>query len=234
MTDDARHTIRLADAIRAVGDEPYIPASVMSMTDEQWAEHDARVAASIEAERTAQSADRQRGKRAGLSKAGFPARALEAARVADESKSAIVRVKSWEPEDESVLVLSGSPGCGKTVAAAWWAMRRNQPPAFVRATTFAASSRYDRETRAAWFSAEAMVLDDLGTEYLDAKGSFLVDLDELLDVFYGDRKPLLITTNCTTTVFRERYGARVVDRIRECGSWFSTKDTSLRSDSRSK
>lgn len=163
-----------------------------------------------------------------LSTADFPRRAIDAARTADDSTAAIRRVCSWTPETESILVLSGAPGCGKTVAATWWASKQRRTPRFVRATTFAASSRYDRDTRDTWFNARGLVLDDLGTEYLDAKGSFLVDLDELLDVFYGDKKPLLITTNCTKDAFKERYGARVVDRLRESGSWFSISDASRR------
>jgi DNA replication protein DnaC len=72
------------------------------------------------------------------------------------------------------------------------------------------------------------VLDDLGSEYADAKGNFLVNLDELIDTFYGDKRPLLITTNCTDSEFKQRYGARIVDRIRECGSFYGIRTASLR------
>ena len=202
----------------------------MSLTDEQWAEHDARVAVERAKEAAEEAADQEARRYGRLTKAGFPQRALDAVRTADEAKSAIARIKTWDPEKSSVLVLSGAAGCGKTVAATWWALRHARSTIFVRASTFAASSRYDRETRAAWFAASAMVLDDLGTEYLDAKGSFLVDLDELIDVYYGDRKPLIITTNCKAEVFGKRYGERIVDRIRECGVFFAASGGSLRSD----
>lgn len=205
-----------------------LPAAIADMTDEQWAEHDARVAAARARDEALVEADRRRAMSDAFCRAGFPQRALDSARNA-QNTNAVTRVRGWDPARESVLVLSGSPGCGKTVAAAWWALRQPNAPTFVRATTFAASSRYDRETRATWFGASALVLDDLGTEYLDAKGSFLVDLDELMDVFYGDRKPLLITTNCALSTFRDRYGARVVDRLRECGAFCSLADPSLRS-----
>lgn len=196
-------------------------------TEAEWAENDAQIAAAREAEYAAAAGERAKAKRSRLEKAGFPTRALDAAAIGNATP-ALVRVRDWKPSDENVLVLSGSPGCGKTVAAAWWAAQQSWAPAFLRATSFAASSRYDRESRAAWLASNALVLDDLGTEYADAKGSFLVDLDELLDVFYGNRKPLLITTNCTAAVFRDRYGARIVDRIRECGSFCSLKGASLR------
>lgn len=209
-------------------DRPVDPWPHEQWTDEQWAEHDRKVAewSANRAARDAEAAERKRW--SDLLDAGFPKRSIEAAKSADQNTAAMQRVRSWDPTRESALVLSGSPGCGKTVAATWWAAQQESAPAFLRATTFAASSRYDREERSAWFEARALVLDDLGTEFLDAKGSFLVDLDELLDVFYGDRKPLLITTNCTHEVFRDRYGSRVMDRLRECATWFSASGTSMR------
>ena len=197
-------------------------------TDEQWAEHDQKIADQKAREVAEAETRRIQGKFRDLEKAGFPLRALRSAESADEKRSAVARVASWKCEDKSILVLSGPAGCGKTVAAAWWAIRQSKTPAFVRASTFAASSRYDRETRDAWFDAPALVLDDLGTEFLDAKGSFLVDLDELLDVFYGDAKPLLITTNADAGAFKARYGERVSDRVRECGVWFAMRDASMR------
>jgi DNA replication protein DnaC len=212
----------------ATAAELALPSTVATMTDDDWAAHDARIGA----ERSRQeSADRDRcdaNRRAALIAAGFPRRALDESAIADESKSAIARVKTWIAAPQGVLVLAGSKGCGKTVAATWWATRIASPAVFVRAATFAASSRYNRDERATWLGAAALVLDDLGMEFLDSKGSFLVDLDELIDVFYADYKPLLITTNSKADVFRERYGERIVDRIRECGSFFGIADASLR------
>jgi len=101
-------------------------------------------------------------------------------------------------------------------------------PLFLRASTFAATSRYDAKHRETVFAAPALVLDDLGAEYLDDKGSFLVDLDELIDTFYANRRPLLITTNLDRDRFYQRYGSRIRDRLRECGAFWETKSGSLR------
>jgi DNA replication protein DnaC len=197
-------------------------------TEEQWAEHDAKIlAARQESDRQEAAQDHAR-RLSAFEKAGWPRRALDSAETADVSKPGIVRAIAWKPAEECVLVLSGPPGCGKTTAAARWGLTRSWAPAFLRATTFAASSRYDHERRSSWLEADALVLDDLGAEYADTKGNFLVDLDELVDTFYGAKRPLLITTNCTDVEFKGRYGKRVVDRIRECGSWFSVNSASLR------
>lgn len=201
--------------------------SFATMTDEQWAERDARVGAELAAVRS-----RPEHTIGALVERGFPRRAAEQAAIADETRSAICRLSRWLDAPDGVLVIGGTKGCGKTVAGAWWALRIARPARFVRAASFAASSRYDRDERALLLKAPALVLDDLGAEYLDASGSFLVDLDELIDVFYGDRKPLLITTNCTRDEFKARYGERVADRMRECGSYFAIADGSLRSAAR--
>lgn len=196
--------------------------------DEDWAEHDRKVQAQRDAVATADSERRRKDRVADLLEAGFPRRAIDEAATADEAAPPVQRVAQWDISKHSTLVISGGNGCGKTVAATWWAMRFHGVPRFLRASTLAASSRYDRDQRSAILEAPALVLDDLGAEYMDSKGSFLVDLDELLDVFYGDYRPLLITTNSAFDVFRQRIGERVADRLRECGSFWATTAPSRR------
>jgi len=199
-------------------------------TQEQWDKHDAEIEARWRAGQEAKERERRKHHFSALAKAGWPKRALTAAQNADLEHPAIKRVAEWLKEDRTILVLAGVAGCGKTVASARWALedRLGHHTAFVRASTFARSSRFDSDTRNHWLRAYALALDDLGAEYVDAKGSLLTDLDELVDQFYGDCKRLLITTNLTPAQFRGRYGERVADRLRECGSWFSIASGSLR------
>lgn len=227
MTDDkhprANAEIPVADAALAA-----ITGLGPQLTDEQWAERDRAVQAERNAALRAGLERTRRERVTALHDAGFPRRALDEAAAADEAAPPIVRVAAWDVAKNSTLVISGGNGCGKTVAATWWALRFPGTPRFLRASTLAASSRYDRDERSAILAAPALVLDDLGAEYMDSKGSFLVDLDELLDVFYGDYRPLLITTNAAFDVFRSRIGERVADRLRECGSFWATTAPSRR------
>jgi hypothetical protein len=41
-----------------------------------------------------------------------------------------------------------------------------------------------------------------------------------VDTFYGDERPLVITTNATAPEFKTRYGARIERRVRECGRFY--------------
>ncbi len=168
-------------------------------------------------------------KRDRMSQRGWPRRTLEVAATADLQKPAIIALGAWKYDERNVVVINGGVGVGKTVAAARWCMGVANRIGFVRAPTFAASSRYDRETREMYYDAEGLCLDDLGAEYADKKESFLVDLDELIDTFYSDRRPLLITTNMKSPTFKTRYGLRIWDRLQQCANWIPIKsDGSLR------
>jgi hypothetical protein len=143
------------------------------------------------------------------------------------------------PARPTIVVLSGGIGTGKSCAAAVWAMRRQAR--FLTADAFARLSPYT----AAWdeyANWPAIVLDDLGREYLDPRGFFQSSLDSLVDRRYARALDLLITTNLRgkrrnperpaspedPPQFAERCGARVVDRIREVGKFLTIAGPSLR------
>lgn len=163
-----------------------------------------------------------------LDQLGWPRRALEVAERADTTNSAIAKLAGWDFERRNVAVLSGPRGTGKTAGAAWWALGRKERIRFGRAATFARTSRYDAEQASLWYDQPGLCLDDLGAEFLDSKGSFIVDFDELIDTYYADKRPLVITTNLTQDEFKSRYGGRVEDRIRECARWFVVGGESMR------
>lgn len=188
-----------------------------------WDAHDAKVNAAreraearAERERTSDRARLLARPRPGP---GFPIRALEVATAPDLTGAPVDALRAYVG-DRTILVLSGPVSCGKTVAACWWTLHRSQRSAqFVRASAFAASSRYDREAREELQAAGVLVLDDLGAEYADSKGNLLADLEELVDVFYASRRHLIITTNVPAAEFPARYGDRIASRLREAGRW---------------
>src|ERR1700744_2874139 len=102
-----------------------------------------------------------------MAKLGWPARAISIAARARTTVEAIVAVSSFAAP--GILVLAGEKGCGKTVACAWWAMRRPAGARFIRAGEFAAQGRYSAD-RKDIIASRSIVLDDLGTEYADDKG----------------------------------------------------------------
>jgi IstB-like ATP binding protein len=156
----------------------------------------------------------------------WPARALRAAANADVDRPAVRAIDAWDPSS-CAIVLAGPVGTGKTVAAAWWAIGARVAFRFVRAAELVRVGRFDARWET-WLGARALCLDDLGAEYADAKGSFASDMDLLVDTFYADARPMIITTNLDAAAFRERYGERVHDRIRDCATWANVDGTTMR------
>jgi DNA replication protein DnaC len=177
-----------------------------------------------------------------LSECGFPMRA--ATTVLDASDAMPLRTTKTLAEarrfygsDRTLFILSGGVGTGKTFAAVWWAMqphampsylRRSFGPRFMDAVQLSRMPRYDEGRAAELAYCSALVIDDLGEEYADAKGCFLSDLSALVDVRYRNGLGTFVTTNVNPAEFRTRYGERVRDRIHECGSFVSVREESMR------
>jgi DNA replication protein DnaC len=128
---------------------------------------------------------------------------------------------------QGIAVLSGNPGCGKTVAACSW-LYAGGFGLFVKSSRLARWDRYDDSEMRRLLGASRLVLDDLGTEYQDTKGNFDSILDEVIDVRYDKRLSTVITTNLDAAAFKARYGERIADRIRECGKFVSLATKSMR------
>jgi hypothetical protein len=181
---------------------------------------------------------------------GLPQRALDIVLAGLTETPALQAVRGPACD---ILVLASAPGSGKTVAGVArvrdhiaaprnWTPRtdyddehRRTIPHFVGLlpvwTTAAALARLDHFSDAAlkpYMQARLLVIDDLGAEYLDAKGFFASLFDELLDARYGGKLPTVITTNLDAAGFATRYGVRIVDRIRESGRFINCGNTSLR------
>lgn len=229
MTDPYPRTNKPEEAADAV--ERLIPGGVPALDDDAaWAERDRQVQAALAAKREEDAAYERRKRAELLCAAGeFPKRAMDAAFSAKESE-AIARVRDFTADKRTVLILAGGVGTGKTTACSWFALERGGgDPGFIRAATLERRGRYDAKLRD-WLRGRSMlVIDDMGIELLDDQGVFRSLLDEVLDMFYADRKRLLITTNLhkerdakkpnEPPQFRERYGERIASRLHETGRW---------------
>ena len=150
---------------------------------------------------------------------------------------AVEMVREFMGGPPGTLVLSGSKGTGKTVAAGW-AMQCNVEddaaakqkyerwptelgPRFLDVARFARAPRWnDPVVMQCIEDCWVLVIDDVGLEYLDGKGVFLSLFDEILVHRHDNNLRTILTTNLAPTAFFERYGERVRDRIREEGSSF--------------
>jgi len=165
--------------------------------------------------------------RAGALVRGVPLIAIEAVYDKEPIRTnAMDVVAAWNGLT-TFLVMSGGVGCGKTGASSLWAV--NQGAVFITAKAFGSMSPYSDDARAVVL-AKRLVLDDLGAEYADAKGFFLANLDALIDHRYAQRLGTIITTNLGSQAFKA-YGDRVLDRLRESGSFKQVFGKSLRGKS---
>lgn len=214
-------------------------------TPEGRAQFEAEQAREELGRKQAENAERERPF-ARLSDCGVPRRVVDVVR-SHQSTAAVARVLRWVEErakDQSswCLVLSADKGLGKSVAAGLWLMHSNPScPKYVgKAGTverldawwpisrFARVEGYDGKFDSLCNHDGPIVLDDLGSEYLDGKGWFLQALDAFVDARYAEYRPTLITTNLTADQFKARYSERVADRLREGGSFYEFRGASMR------
>lgn len=137
----------------------------------------------------------------------------------------IKAVRAWAESESWCLVLSSRPGVGKSVAAGLWLLEQsegikpngNLTRRWVSGSQLARVDGFGGELDQLGKSGP-LVIDDLGVEYADRNGALQSRLDGLLDERYANFRKTLITTNLTAAEFRDRYGERIVDRIREAGA----------------
>ena len=201
-------------------------------------EEEARMLAERERQARVRATEEARQRRQTHASWGIPLKDIEAIGTGHLRETAATRILAAFAEDRTteLLVLSGPVGCGKTTAAAQWLCRareapswlETQPPLFLPVAQFERTSRYSAQAMSRMERARALVLDDLGAEYLDDKGAFVALLDSLIDARYRDLRPTVITTNLHASQFAARYGERTVDRIRERGRFVELAGESQR------
>lgn len=201
----------------------------------------AKVAAEEAERRQREGAALRKAQRQAVAQLGIPEKHMELLRSGLGRETHTMRVLA---EPAVLTVLSGTPGCGKTVAAAawlwdWvhdensWKPDEDQPQLlgrglFVSAAKLSRWHRYEDAAMDKLLLATRLVVDDLGVEYLDDKGNYMALLDEVIHERHANGRATVMTTNLGAPEFRGRYGERIADRIREDGRFVSITDPSMR------
>jgi DNA replication protein DnaC len=172
---------------------------------------------------------------AALIAAGVPADYAEVVAGSNvEDTPAIASLRLSLETGARFVILSGGVGVGKSIAAALWLRRmRDKHGAcgmlWRHAHEVARVSGYGHEEEQKQLEqCNFLVLDDLGVEFSDAKGFFAATIDSLIYQRHGNRRPTVCTTNLAASDFKERYGARVVDRIKQVGAFVQIAGDSRR------
>lgn len=201
-------------------------------------EEAARMRAEQERQARARATEEARQRQQRYARWGIPLKEIQALCNGSLHETTAVRTLDAFARNETaeLLVLSGPVGCGKTTAAARWlaaveTARSCIPcddPLFLPVAQLERTSRYSEPAMARIERARALVLDDLGAEYLDDKGAFVALLDSVIDARYRNLRRTVITTNLHAPQFAARYGERSVDRIRERGRFVELCGESMR------
>jgi len=134
---------------------------------------------------------------------------------------------------ESIVTLAGTPGVGKSVAALLWLWRvgdgKPELMRWIQSGDLARGFAYDAEAFDHLTGVWALVIDDLGLEYLDEKGRFLELLEEVLSKRFARMRKTLLTTNITdAALFAKRYRDRLTSRMHEDGAFIVCGGPDLR------
>lgn len=139
----------------------------------------------------------------------------------------MLAAREWLKAATGVLLMLGTRGTGKTVAAAW-IVSRHPYARYVKAREFVRLSMAafgdDHLRYAELLEAPLLVIDDLGTERDRERGK------EALHDVVDDRLalPTIVISNMDKEAFKARYDARTIDRLREVGTAVEFAGPSLR------
>lgn len=168
-----------------------------------------------------------------LTEAGLTAREVR------ESRATLAPCDATRATDghtAGCLLLMGDPGTGKSIGAARWLLTEGLLPRnwhgfggvdgfswkyrggrllWRTAKSLSRVKQYDEAEMERLFGPARLVIDDIGMEYLDAKGFLVSLIDEVIHERHRRELPTVMTANLSPAEFIERYGGRVLDRISE-------------------
>ena len=211
----------------------------LDYSPEWWERRDREVAEQLARSASELEQSRMTTRSGELRDNGFPEMFIAAALGELEDTDAMRLARRFIHLPRKLLVLAGGVGVGKTTAAAWVALKGQDPrPGFMRISELERRGRYDKKLDEWLRDKTSLVIDDVGAEVLDGKGVFRSLMDEVVDTFYSKRRTLVMTTNLRPRrkaadeqeQFLERYGDRVWSRLNQVGLWGDCGARDLRRD----
>lgn len=175
---------------------------------------------------------------------GVPERVIRALDPAVFRETDAVRLaREWKETRAGVVVFAGVVGAGKSVAAGWLLQHNvevhqardprdgevvlrttRRSGAWVAASALAEASDFAAEFWGPLRRVDLLVVDEAGTERLDAKGRALGNFTELLRRRYDDGRRTVVTTNLPPSAWLKAYadgdGGRLRDRMAEAETDF--------------
>ena len=144
--------------------------------------------------------------------------ALVATAAAAQARPMVVVAREWDWTKAPALVLLGSVGVGKSVAAAVAAERvvlaTGRHCRWLEAKLDCRVEKFGwagTETRERWCGAGVLVVDDLGSE--PRHDEWVAFISGVLEVRLDKARPTIITSNATVQDLGRWYGARLADRL---------------------
>lgn len=170
---------------------------------------------------------RLRARQARIEASALPKRVAQAL-LQPRVTQALTAAREWADGEKQYLLLAGSPGTGKSVAAGYALMRLGKSCLWVQAGEVAVKAGgFGGEVFAdSMKTVDALVVDDFGTEHESPFAKSL--LFEVLASRHEEMLRTILTTNLDGVALKKRLGERLADRIRPSCSWVQCAGESLR------
>lgn len=136
-------------------------------------------------------------------------------------------VDTWLASGKRLLLLAGTFGTGKSVAAGY-AIKRS-PGRWMHASEISKAGRFEHEDRMRELQrTRLLVVDDIGSEFNDASGWGRATLTALLLTRYEDGLRTVLTCNLDGKAWKTYADPRVLDRLAGDGTVFGAVGKSRR------
>lgn len=138
-----------------------------------------------------------------------------------------VRAFMGDPK-RSLLLLIGTRGVGKTIAASFAAVRWLGRYVLAAEISQAYRELHYREIVRSWCGVGLLVIDELGREPTDADQRSRATMWEVVERRFSARRKTILVSNTPEKLLRERYDEPMWDRISGDGGVFPVIGASLR------